>query len=1188
MTRALVGFELKRRLKSLSTYVYALVLFAAGFFLMLGAGGVFRGVAISAGNERVMANSPHSLFGDISLVALFGLFTVAAVFGQAAYQDFGQGTWSLVFTKNVSKRQYLTGRFLGAWLFSAALFVAIGAGLLFGSGVVHFVRPESLGPTSLGAYAWPYLTQVWPMLFFTGAVFFSLAALTRNMASVYVGVVVMVLGYLLATTLLQDVQHRTLAALLDPFGFLSFEVATRYWTPAERNVDLISVFSLFGANRALWIAVGGVVLALTGQRFRISVEEQRGRGAKDDERSVDSTPFPAVAASASTTGWLRACLSLGGLHTKEIVLSPVFWALVASGVSLVSLTMAVSKELFGTATLPVTYLVLDLAQAGFGLFTLIILTFYAGELVWRERDVGVQDIVDATRVPTWVGFFGKLFALLLVAVTLELMVGAVAFLFQVGRGADSIEWRLYAMELFVLDLTHLGLIAVLALTVQVVVNHKYLGHTAMVLYFIANAALRGLGVEDRLVRYASEPPTLYSDMNGYGAQLGPWAWFRVYWWGFAVVLVVVSYALFVRGRESGLEARLAHGRARVTMGFGLAAALGGLVFLGAGAFIFWNTHLLNRYETAKDQERQRAAYEKTYKKYADTPQPTIVSAEVRFDVFPEERRLVAAGTYVLENKGEAPVARVLINLPDTVTIRKLAIGGATPAQDSNPKVGVHFIDLAPALEKGGTATLDYELEVAPHGIRHGGPGTAVVANGTFFNNFSLPVLGYSEGAELDEDGDRKDYGLAPKERMAPRDDPKQLRHNYIRQDSDFVTFSATVSTSADQLAVVPGTLEKEWTEGGRRFFRYAMDQPILNFFSVLSARYAVKRDEWNGVKLEIDYHPTHSANLDRMMQGMKDALAYCSEAFGPYQHHQARIIEFPRYQQFAQSFPNTIPYSEAVGFIARVRDGDPDDVDYPYYVTAHEIAHQWWAHQVVGANVRGATMTSESMAQYSALMVMKKKYGKERMRRFLKFELDRYLVGRVMERKKELPLAQNENQQYIHYQKGSLAMYALQDFIGEDQVNAALKKVVERWKFQGPPYATAKDLLDAFREVTPPEYPTLIDDLFETITLYDNHVESASMKENAQGGWDVTMQVVAKKLRSDDKGNQTELDFEDWMDVGALDDQGAALHLEKQKVKKGSSTLHFTSAKRPAKVGLDPLNVLIDRQSDDNVVVPGT
>ena len=106
---------------------------------------------------------------------------------------------------------------------------------------------------------------------------------------------------------------------------------------------------------------------------------------------------------------------------------------------------------------------------------------------------------------------------------------------------------------------------------------------------------------------------------------------------------------------------------------------------------------------------------------------------------------------------------------------------------------------------------------------------------------------------------------------------------------------------------------------------------------------------------------------------MKKSLDYCTRNFGPYQHQQVRILEFPRYARFAQSLPNTIPYSEAIGFIARVEQ--TDDIDYPFYVTAHEVAHQWWAHQVIGADVQGATMLSETLAQYSALMVMEKEYG---------------------------------------------------------------------------------------------------------------------------------------------------------------------------------------------------------------------
>ncbi|HZI14277.1 MAG TPA: M1 family aminopeptidase, partial [Myxococcus sp.] len=721
---------------------------------------------------------------------------------------------------------------------------------------------------------------------------------------------------------------------------------------------------------------------------------------------------------------------------------------------------------------------------------------------------------------------------------------------------------------------------------QVVIHQKYLAYLVMVLYFVAQAALGLFGVEERLVRYASEPSVRYSDMNGYGSFPAVVFWYRLYWYALAALLVAVGYLLVVRGRETRWKERLAAARARRTRGWTVAAALSLLVFAGTGAFIFYNTHVLNPYVTAKDRERDIARYEKDYKAFAALPHPRIIAADVAFHIYPEALRLEALGTYRVRNKTDAPISKVLVALSEHARVRKLSLAGVDTPVSQDKALGLHVFELPTPLAPGAEADLVFDLEFGTRGFRHGEPDTSIAGNGTFFNNDGLPALGYQEDSELTQDGDRKEYGLPPKERLPDRDDPKAMQNNYIRPDSDFISFQATVSTAPDQVAIAPGYLEKEWTENGRRFFRYRMDQPILNFFSVLSARYEVKRDTWREVKLEIYHHPTHTYALDRMMRGMKDALEYCSESFGPYQHRQARILEFPRYAEFAQAFPNTIPYSEGLGFIARVREDNASDVDYPYYVTAHEIAHQWWAHQVVGGRAQGATMTSETLSQYSALMVMKKRYGPQKMKRFLKFELDRYLLGRAVERKKELPLSRVENQQYIHYQKGSLVMYALQDFIGEERVNRALKRYVEKVRFRGPPYTGSAELLSFIREETPPEYQYLLEDLFETITLYDNRAVSATMQKNAQGTWDVSLKVIAKKYRSDDKGEQTELDFNDWMDVGALDENGEALFLEKRKVAKGESELKFTVPVKPAQVGVDPLNKLIDRTSNDNVTAP--
>jgi aminopeptidase N len=363
-----------------------------------------------------------------------------------------------------------------------------------------------------------------------------------------------------------------------------------------------------------------------------------------------------------------------------------------------------------------------------------------------------------------------------------------------------------------------------------------------------------------------------------------------------------------------------------------------------------------------------------------------------------------------------------------------------------------------------------------------------------------------------------------------------------------------------------------------------MDKPILNFYAFQSARYAVKHDWWQDVGIEIYYHPGHEFNLDLLNKGVKASLEYYTKHFSPYQFRVLRIVEFPRYAAFAQSYPNTIPYSEALGFIAKVDDRNPKDVDYPFYVTAHEVAHQWWAHQLVGGNTRGATVLSETLSEYSALMVMKKQFGPDRMRRFLRYDLDRYLLGRAVENRKELPLADNENQDYIHYRKGSLAMYQLQDIIGEDKVNEVLRGLLRQYAYHTAPYPSVTVLVDALRKVTPPGQAYLIDDLFNEIVLYDNRALSATMRKLPGGKYEVTMKVHASKLRADEVGAEKDIPIADLIDIGVDDKDGNSLLRERKLINRKESTFSVVVSGRPAKAGIDPDNKLIDRKPDDNMI----
>jgi aminopeptidase N len=403
-----------------------------------------------------------------------------------------------------------------------------------------------------------------------------------------------------------------------------------------------------------------------------------------------------------------------------------------------------------------------------------------------------------------------------------------------------------------------------------------------------------------------------------------------------------------------------------------------------------------------------------------------------------------------------------------------------------------------------------------------------------------------------------------------------------------VDVETAISTSPGQIAIAPGSLLREWSENGRCYYQYRLDHAALNFYSWLSADYKVAREKWNGIDIEVYYLAEHPWNVPKMLRSVRKSFEYYTTNYGPYANKQARIIEFPRVAAFAQAFPGTMPYSESIGFIANLKK--PDDIDMVYYVVAHEMAHQWWAHQVIGANMQGATMLSETLAQYSALMVMEKEYGRDTMRRFLEYEMDNYLRSRGRELLKERPLERVEAQQgYIHYRKGSVVMYYLKEMIGEDAVNRALRKVLGQYGYAPPPYPTSYALVDALRGETPPNLQYLMKDLFEQITEFSNRTLGAQAKKRPDGTYLVNIDVDARKFTADEKGNETEVPVDDWIEIGAFakppkgQKYGKVLHRERIHMKSGRASYQFVTAEEPDKAGIDPFLMLIDRVPSDNL-----
>jgi ABC-type transport system involved in multi-copper enzyme maturation permease subunit len=1192
-------FELRQQLKAPLFWIVAVVFGALAFTLTS-----TDAVIIGGSSGNVLRNAPMVIVRLLSVLTVLSMFLVTVFVAGAALRDFDQRTAELFFTTPMTRGAYLGGRFAAGYAASLAIMLACALGIALG-GSMPWIDAARLGPASWHGYAWAFGVIVAPDMLFIAALLFLIASSTRSLLATYIGVIVYIVLQAIVGQLTKDVNNHFVAAMLDPFGGRTVDLATRYWSAYQANHELPALTGVLLFNRLLWTGVGLAMLGATFALFRPNREGlQLPRRKKRAEppllrpsTSTSALALPKVQLADNLRAHLLQLRTQFTFDTLGVLRGVPFLIMLALGLANLVGTLLLSGQIYGTATYPVTHQVLEAIRGSFQWLLFIIITFYAGELVWRERSQRSAEVTDAFPLPDWIPLTAKLGALLAMIVAFLLVGAVVGIGWQLGHGYTHIEPGLYLARL-ALDTIPFALLAVLALFLQVLSNNKFLGYLLTILWFVCQIGFGLLHWEQNLYNYGSVPDVPYSDMNGFGHFLQGALWFDFYWASCAVALLVLAALFWVRGTEPSWRGRLHEARARLRAPAKVVLVAALLAFIGSGAWIYYNTNVLNHFRNSTAKTIQRADYEKKYAKYKDLPQPRITAVKADVDIFPYRRRLEIRGHYILVNKHTAPIGELHVNFADEFTVKSLAFAPHDTVS-ADKELGYTIYRLKTPLAPGASMAFDFDLEYAPKGFTNSPEGQFLAHNGTFFNNAVMPQFGYQTQEQLTDRNDRRKYGLSAEVPRMPKLGDEQARANtYISNDADWISFDTTVSTAPDQIAVAPGTLQKEWTANGRRYFHYAMtqdgmDQPMLPFFSYLSARYAVKHETWKGVDIAVYYNPAHAWNVDRMIQGAKDALDYDDANFTPYQFRQLRILEFPNYASFAQSLANTIPYSESIGFIADLRD--KARIDYVYYVTAHEVAHQWWAHRVIGANMQGSTMLSESLAQYSALMVMKQKYGADQMHKFLKYELDGYLAGRATEKLAEEPLAKVENQQYIHYKKGSLVFYALQDYVGEGVLNAVLKQFLLDKGFQQPPYTTSREFMGALGKALDPTWQPLLDDFFWKITLFDNRLTGASAKQLPNGKYEVTLQVHAGKVYVDGTGKETAAKPDIPIEIGVFaasrgdGRDGKPLYLEKRLLPDGDSTVTVVVDGKPALAGVDPYNELIDKVSSDNrraVTVP--
>jgi len=1189
-------FELKYRLRRPVTYIYNFLMFAIPLLLSVFADSV----------TAQYTNSPNAIVGILGGMSIISLFFYAAIMGVAVYRDEEHKTAQTYFSFPISEKNYILGRFFGSFTIVTVMNIGAVIGTMIGFGIGAWLeRPDYGTYTSFNfsAYALPFIYFLTFNAFFIGSLFFCLMTFFKRMSILYLGGIIILILTIASQQLMSSLDTEWLSVYLDPFGESTYSYITKYWTIDEFNYTQLSLSGKFLINRLLWLGVGFLIFFFTLFKFSYKgfLNTSKKKSAKEGKKEYAPSNFiPNITQVFNAKAQRENLLSLSKIEFLSIVKDTVFMILLVMGIIVAGFITYQGNQIYGTPSLPLTrYMVMQIS-GGLSLFSIIILVIYAGEAVHRTRQNKTFEFYDALPVSNSTLYLSKIISLLGVAVLLTLLNVVVGILYQTLNGYFNYELDMYLIYNFTIVLPGFIMIVLLAFFIHVLVNNKFLGHFIVIIIYIGLPILFSLAFKtsNPLLIFGSTPSSFLSDLNGFGHYMFGNFWLNLYWILLTCILATIGIVFWNRGFFSSSKERLTIAKQRFsgkTLGVMMFFIL---AFVSVGAYSYYNLKVLNQLEDSNHAEKLHADAEKKYSKYIDKPHIQIIDLKAYIDIFPEERGIIAKGEFKVINNFDTPIDTLLmsVNFPieDTKITKVVYNGTELKPFSEDHDYRMFLYKLPKSLFPEETASLVIETKATTHGFS-AGMETDILNNGTFFRDDIFPSFHYKR--VLMENGVRKKYGLEELDYIyASRTDSVALRKNLFNEDGDYLNFEATISTSKGQTAIAPGTLTKEWEENERSYFHYKLEDKTDYFFSFVSAAYDIEKDSWTApsgkkVAIEIYHSPKHKWNLESFIKGIKVALEYNSKNFMEYPYSVIRVIEFPAYSGFAQSFATTIPYSEDVGFVADFSKAD--SYNYVFSVTSHEVAHQWWGHIVTPSNTSGANIISETLAEYASLMTMKQEYGENGIKTFLKTSLDKYLGGRKFSFKPERTLMDVEVGPHIWYEKGSMIMYDLQDVIGEDVVNKGLKNFLEEFKYNKKGfYPTSEDLYNALYAVAPDSLKYKVDDGFKEIVLYENRVMDAKTKALANGKWETTFTVNSKKIYYDNKGKEDRVDFKkNLVDVGLFGEDvlkdGVTiknpLYFKIKWLESGNNTFTVVTDEKPLKAGIDPYNKLIDRNSDDNL-----
>lgn len=567
---AIFQTEVLFNLKRVTPYAL-MIIFSANAIMWWGWGAAIgRGWAVNS-DFYIMR-----LFLGFSFITGLPLF-IALMMGDPVIRDFRIGVDPLIFSKPVSRVEYLMGKFF------SNLFVLVCCQACFALTALLLQAFSTPGMIVLPPRVLPYFQHFFFFIVVTSlalaAVCFTVGTLTRNVKIVY--------GLVLSFYFLYIAWQETIKGLplrwrivLDPLLFNSGE------SYKERSADwlnrvTISYDEYMIANRVLMIAVALVCLAILYARFSIT-EPAKTNPEQNQTSILDLTPRterlyndtesfgvaqPVRAVEAVTGKQIEipqvnvVTQGLRANFEQFIAALGVEFRLLRAERSLVVVMPLImfmcGLELAAYEVVPdVSYSAEYASRTANALLLFLfgIAVFYVGETMHRDRELKVEPVLWSTPAPNFVLLLSKFSATLLLTIALIALVALTAIGIQIYKGHAPLQLQTYLITYAVILVPSMVFMIAASVALNILLRDKYLAYVVSLAIGSATYYLAGQGYNHWLYN-----PVLYrlwtpSDLVDGSSNLTRILLHRVYCFALSILLLALAHLFIERKSTKGLKA----------------------------------------------------------------------------------------------------------------------------------------------------------------------------------------------------------------------------------------------------------------------------------------------------------------------------------------------------------------------------------------------------------------------------------------------------------------------------------------------------------------------------------------------------------------------------------------------------------------------------------------------------------